>query len=157
MYLDDCQFAEAAFKNGLGPRLHFVSISGYKQHAKDVDDVWAESQARIASGEASQYGHNHASSSPGASGSGSSTNVASSFGSASTVDTKADSAKGLATSGKRGNPEKESQDHSLVPGPITAKARRESGSRTSDYTLPLLLSCTGSLRPPAGLPMRAST
>ena len=104
----------AAFKNGLGPRLHFVSLNGYEQQAEDADDVWAESQARIASGEASQYGHNHASSSPGASGSGSSTNVASSFGSANTVVPKALTAKGSAISGK-GKSGKRKPDHQSGP------------------------------------------
>ena len=115
VYLDDCQFAEAAFKNGIGPRLHFASLDGHGQQAEDADDVWAESQARIASGEASQHGHNHASSSTGASGSGGSTNIVGSFGSANTVVPKVVTTKGSATSGK-GKSGKRKPDHQSGPG-----------------------------------------
>ena len=77
VYFDSRNFAKSAFMVDLGTIVHFASLNGTGLQAEDADDVI-----------------------------GSSANAASYFGSAITVDTKADSAKGLVTSGKgetRGN------------------------------------------------------
>jgi len=61
VYLDNPKFAEAAFKSGLGPILHFAALDGSGIQAEDAEVVWARTKSQIESGESSQFGSNHVS------------------------------------------------------------------------------------------------